>query len=128
MNCIGFETLRGAPVRVAFETAITAVEPAPDAGGLYISPGFIDLQVNGFLGVDFNDPKCTLEQIARSIRGIFATGVTRLYPTVITGGPQDMLASLRNLACAKDRLPEGEAIDGLHAEGPHISPDDGPRG
>jgi N-acetylglucosamine-6-phosphate deacetylase len=84
--------------------------------------------VNGFLGVDFNDPKCTPEQIARSIRGLFATGVTRFYPTVITGSPADMLGALRNLKSAKETLREGVAIDGFHVEGPHISPDDGPRG
>jgi N-acetylglucosamine-6-phosphate deacetylase len=131
MNCIGIETLGGTPVQVAFDTfdgAISAVEPASRSDGLYLSPGFIDLQVNGFLGVDFNDPKCTPEQIAHSIRGLFVTGVTRFYPTVITGSPADMLDALRNLRCAKEMLHEGGAMDGFHVEGPHISPDDGPRG
>jgi N-acetylglucosamine-6-phosphate deacetylase len=128
MNCIGIETFGGTPVRVTFDGTISAVEPARDSGGLYLAPGFIDLQVNGFLGVDFNDPKCSLEQIARSIRGLFATGVTRFYPTVITGSPAGMLGALRNLRCAKETLREGAAIDGFHVEGPHISPDDGPRG
>jgi N-acetylglucosamine-6-phosphate deacetylase len=59
---------------------------------------------------------------------MFSTGVTRFYPTVITGPPDDMAAALRNLARAKDSLPEGDAIDGFHVEGPHISADDGPRG
>src|SRR5580658_3749855 len=128
MNCIGIETFGGTPVRAIFDGEISAVEPVSDSSGLYIAPGFIDLQVNGFLGVDFNDPKCSLEQIARSIRGLFATGVTRFYPTVITGSPAGMLGALRNLRCAKETLREGAAIDGFHVEGPHISPDDGPRG
>src|SRR5580692_409820 len=128
MNCIGIETFGGTPVRAIFDGEISAVEPVSDSSGLYIAPGFIDLQVNGFLGVDFNDPKCTMEQIARSIRGLFATGVTRFYPTVITGSPADMLGALRNLKCAKETLREGAAMDGFHVEGPHISPDDGPRG
>jgi len=128
MNCIGIETFSGTPVSLTFDTAISAVEPAVDSGGLYLAPGFIDLQVNGFLGVDFNDPKCTPEQIARSIRGLISTGVTRFYPTVITGSPADMVAALRNLKSAKETLREGVAIDGFHVEGPHISPDEGPRG
>jgi N-acetylglucosamine-6-phosphate deacetylase len=128
MNCIGIETFSGAPVKVTFERSISSVEPVTESGGLYLAPGFIDLQVNGFLGVDFNDPKCTAEQIARSIRGLFATGVTRFYPTVITGSPTDMLGALRNLRCAREMLREGAAMDGFHVEGPHISPDDGPRG
>jgi N-acetylglucosamine-6-phosphate deacetylase len=39
-----------------------------------------------------------------------------------------MLSALRNLARAKANLPRGEAMDGFHVEGPHISSDDGPRG
>ncbi len=128
MNCIGIETFAGSPVKLTFEDAISSVEPVAYSGGLYLAPGFIDLQVNGFLGVDFNDPTCTQEEIARSIRGLFATGVTRFYPTVITGSPLDMLAALRNLKRAQETLREGGAIDGFHVEGPHISPDDGPRG
>lgn len=128
MNCIGIETFSGNPVQVTFDGTISAVTPVPSGNDLYISPGWIDLQVNGFFGVDFNDPKCTMEQIAGSIRAMFATGVTRFYPTVITGSPADMLGALRNLRCARENLREGVAIDGFHVEGPNISPDDGPRG
>src|SRR5436190_16450624 len=39
-----------------------------------------------------------------------------------------MRAALENLARAKDTLADGDAMDGFHVEGPHISPDDGPRG
>jgi N-acetylglucosamine-6-phosphate deacetylase len=39
-----------------------------------------------------------------------------------------MLACLRNLAAARESVPQGQAIDGFHVEGPHISPEDGPRG
>ncbi len=39
-----------------------------------------------------------------------------------------MLGALRNLARAKEALPEGIAMEGFHVEGPHISPEDGPRG
>ena len=113
---------------MTFDDTISAVERVSQSDGIYLSPGFIDLQVNGFLGVDFNDPECTPEQIARAIRALFATGVTRFYPTVITGSPAGMLDALRNLRCAKETLREGVAMDGFHVEGPHISPDDGPRG
>jgi N-acetylglucosamine-6-phosphate deacetylase len=39
-----------------------------------------------------------------------------------------MLGALRNLVRAKEELAEGGAIEGFHIEGPHISPEDGPRG
>ena len=48
------------------------------------TPGFFDLQVNGFGGVDFNDPALTPEQIHRAVLALRATGVTRFLPTLIT--------------------------------------------
>ena len=98
------------------------------ADGAWQSPGFTDIQVNGFAGADYNSPRTTLEEIARSLRALFSTGVTQLLPTVITGSPKDMLGALTNLARARRELPEGKAIAGFHVEGPHISSDDGPRG
>jgi N-acetylglucosamine-6-phosphate deacetylase len=129
MKCSGRSALCGSPVEVEFGEAIAAVREIPDvAGQEWLSPGFIDLQVNGFAGVDYNNPKTPHAEIERSIRVLFATGVTRFYPTVITGPPADMEAALRNLARARETVPGGEAIDGFHVEGPHISAEDGPRG
>lgn len=130
MKCSGLYAFTGAPVEVAFASTVAYTLPAeglPDDAP-YLAPGFIDLQVNGFAGVDYNDPALGPEDLARSIRALFSTGVTRLLPTVITGSPEDMRGALRRLAEARERLPEGAAIEGFHLEGPHISPEDGPRG
>src|SRR5207302_419720 len=112
------------------DSVITHVDPVLQAteNAVWIAPGFIDLQVNGFSGVDYNSPAAPLEEIARSIRTMFSTGVTRFFPTVITGSPEDMLGALRNLARARETLAEGPAMEAFHVEGPHISPHDGPRG
>jgi N-acetylglucosamine-6-phosphate deacetylase len=96
--------------------------------GVYTAPGFLDIQVNGFAGVDYNCPSTPHDEISRSLRALFATGVTRFYPTVITGSRADMLAALRNLAAARESVPHGHAMAGFHVEGPHICPEDGPRG
>ncbi len=98
------------------------------ADGTWLSPGFTDLQVNGFAGADYNSPATTLDAIAMSLRAMFSTGVTMCLPTVITGSPENMIGALRNLARAKQQLAEGRAIVGFHVEGPHISSEDGPRG
>jgi N-acetylglucosamine-6-phosphate deacetylase len=128
LNCFGIDALTGSPVEVEFGRTIEAVRPATFEDGLYLSPGWIDIQVNGFAGVDYNSPLVPHEEIARSVRAQLATGVTRLYPTVITGAPEDMEAALHNLSRARDEFPEGEAIAGFHVEGPHIGIEDGPRG
>ena len=114
---------------VDFDTTIRRVHAAEtNAGPLHIAPGFIDLQINGFAGVDFNNPHATVEEIGGALNAILATGVTRCLPTVITGPPGEMLASLGNLFRAKASLPRGRAIAGFHVEGPHIGAEDGPRG
>jgi N-acetylglucosamine-6-phosphate deacetylase len=92
------------------------------------APGFVDLQVNGFAGVDFNNPSAPQSELARAIDVILSTGVTRCLPTVITGPPDAMVAALRNLQKAKTELPRGRVFAGFHVEGPHSGADDGPRG
>jgi N-acetylglucosamine-6-phosphate deacetylase len=128
MKCSGIDALSGREAEVEYGAAIEAVRPGTTGTKLWLAPGWIDLQVNGFAGVDYNDPLTRHDDIACSIRGLFATGVTRFYPTVITGPPDRMESALRNLSQAKDELAEGAAMDGFHVEGPHISAEDGPRG
>ena len=108
---------------------IQAVLPSDaDPDGVWTAPGLIDLQVNGFRGVDYNSPDSPMKEIARSIAALRETGVTRFYPTVITGSNAHMRSCLAHLARAKRELPLGSSIAGLHVEGPWISPHDGPRG
>jgi len=129
MICSGIDAFTGESIAIEFDRTIQSVrtvEPLRDAP--CIAPGFIDLQVNGFAGVDFNNPGASLEDISRAIDAILHTGVTRFLPTVITGAPDHMLACLQNLRRAQTTLPHGHAIAGFHVEGPHISPEDGPRG
>ena len=108
--------------------SIERVEAATDCADRYISPGWIDIQVNGFAGVDYNRADAPHDEIARSIEAQRESGVTRFYPTVITGSQENMAGSLRNLAKAKRTLADGRAMPGFHLEGPWISPLDGPRG
>src|ERR1700716_4251825 len=117
-NCSGRAAATGVPLDLVFDDTILSVAAAAaDDGNLWIAPGFIDLQVNGFAGVDYNDPETSHEEIARSIQVLFSTGVPRFFPTVITGSPAMMEAALRNLSRAKDTLPEGEAIEGFYVQG-----------
>ena len=130
MKCSGIDPATGEQMEISFGDHITGIDPllSPSPGSAYVAPGWIDLQVNGFAGVDYNSPTASHESIAQSIRAMFQTGVTRFYPTVITGSPDDMIGALRNLAAAKESIAEGAAMEAFHVEGPYISPEDGPRG
>jgi len=132
MICSGRNVATGEFVTVEFDNLIRKVTPGDPgnsvAADLWIAPGFIDIQVNGFAGVDFNRPHTHPADLQRALALIVSTGVTRCLPTVITGPPEDMLTCLRNLAQARGELPLGHAIAGFHIEGPHIASEDGPRG
>ncbi len=119
------------PVEVRFENVITGIDPLVgrvDGKLPLLGAGWIDLQVNGFAGADYCDPHCPLEDIARSLDVQLSTGVTRILATIITNSEENLVGALRNLADAKEKLPNGEMIEAIHVEGPYISPEDGPRG
>jgi N-acetylglucosamine-6-phosphate deacetylase len=86
-------------------------------------PGFFDLQVNGFAGVDFNGEGLTAGAVRVALDRLRATGVTRCLPTLITSAFDRFAENARVLASMPDA-----AIAGLHMEGPYLSPEDGPRG
>ena len=107
---------------------IQEVDPAA-APMPWISPGLIDIQVNGFGGHDANAPDVTPTTIAELVRSLWSRGVTALCPTVITAPEEAILRALQAIdaACSGDPL-IGHSIPSIHVEGPFISPEDGPRG
>lgn len=92
-----------------------------DAAGGYVSPGFIDLHIHGYLGKDVCDGE---EESIRTIsKGILANGVTGYLPTTMTVDMKVIkkaLEVLRNLKAESENW-EGSTILGCHAEGPFIS-------
>jgi N-acetylglucosamine-6-phosphate deacetylase len=96
---------------------VEAVGLAGAGAGLAV-PGFIDVQVNGFAGVDFL-PASTGDY-ARAAEAMAATGVTGYLPTLITAPPDAYREGLATLAA----LPAGgPRMLGAHLEGPFLSPD-----
>jgi N-acetylglucosamine-6-phosphate deacetylase len=96
---------------------------------LRIAPGLIDIQINGYDGVDFNDPAAGAEQIAATAQRLRRTGVTHFCPTVITGSSEQITDCLSHLIQAAGESSDfRRAMLGIHLEGPFISPEDGPRG
>jgi N-acetylglucosamine-6-phosphate deacetylase len=90
--------------------------------------GFVDLQVNGYGGVDFASPDLDLEMIVSATRKLGKEGTTVFLPTLISGPPGIYERNLPILAEALE-LPEiKDHLPGLHLEGPFISKNPGTRG
>lgn len=125
-------TLDGAAARLVVEEGrIAAVEPFEgDAAGLpWLAPGLVDLQLNGYAGIDFNSPPLAASDVVRATRLLWSQGVTTYLPTVITNSDENIASSLRGIAaaCREDAL-AASSIAGIHLEGPFLSPVDGARG
>ncbi|NOD77706.1 N-acetylglucosamine-6-phosphate deacetylase [Ruegeria sp. HKCCD4332] len=89
-----------------------------DLSGDILSPGYVDLQVNGGGGVMFNDAPSveTLQRIAQAHRGL---GAIAILPTLITDTPAKTTAAIQAaIQAVRQRVP---GIAGLHLEGPHLS-------
>lgn len=99
-----------------------------DAKGKYIAPGLIDIQINGFLGVDFSDQDLTIEDMRKATKALWKVGVTTFFPTVITNNQTNLKKSFSNLSGALDDEKIAMSVPGFHLEGPYISPVQGYRG
>jgi N-acetylglucosamine-6-phosphate deacetylase len=88
--------------------------------------GFVDLQVNGFGGVNLSSPLLTLAQVAALSAALAGRGTLAFCPTVITSGLDVYRAALPVLARAV-RASAGWPcrLLGIHLEGPFISPQEG---
>jgi len=109
---------------------IAAIEPIPQTSDLpWISPGFVDLQVNGYGGQEFNDFALTTEKVEQVCRALSPSGTTSFLPTATTHSIEMLSNTLRTLATACDESAEVAArVPGFHLEGLYISTEDGPRG
>lgn len=126
----GRDPLSGEFVEVTVEDgAIRSIEPRASGDDLWLSPGFIDLQVNGYRGCDLNAESITPDVVIALMDRLFAVGVTTFVPTLITAREDRIIAALRAIAEARSRSPLARhVIPFVHIEGPHLSPADGPRG
>jgi N-acetylglucosamine-6-phosphate deacetylase len=103
---------------------------SPTSGALsWVGPGLVDLQINGYGGMDFNSTPLDGEIMWRVTRALWREGVTTYYPTIITNSDEAIEGAVRTIARVRsqDGLVES-SVAGIHLEGPFISPEDGPRG
>lgn len=93
----------------------------PGTGTQIAAPGFVDLQVNGFAGVDLLS--AGVEGYTKACQALAATGVTAFQPTLITSAPVELRRALDTLKQVMAEPSAGARVLGAHLEGPFLSPD-----
>jgi len=84
--------------------------------------GFIDLQVNGYAGIDFNQNDLGAEDMHKACARLKEDGVKGILATIITTSIEEMSMRLRRIVDLRERDPLAkEIILGLHIEGPFVS-------
>jgi len=91
-----------------------------DASGLILTPGFIDLQINGAFGHDFTADPATIWPAAAQLPRY---GVTSFLPTIVTS-PLETVAAAQEVVSRNSHYgPSGATPLGVHAEGPFLNPE-----
>ena len=87
-----------------------------------MNAGWIDLQINGYAGVDFNAPGLTVEAVKEVTDRLASDGTAGFMPTLVTGDPEMLISTVRTVMAARRKYAVCEkAILGFFLEGPFIS-------
>lgn len=90
-----------------------------DAGGNYISPGFIDIHIHGGGGSDFMDG--SVKDFLTIAETHLQYGTTALVPTTLTAEKEDLLNTLDVYKKANAKNKAGAQFMGMHIEGPYFA-------
>jgi N-acetylglucosamine-6-phosphate deacetylase len=96
---------------------VVAIGLAGGKRGRVAIPGFVDLQVNGYGGVDFL--AASTDDYRRAGEALLTAGVTAYQPTFITSAEATTVEALRAMPAEGP----GPRVIGAHLEGPFLSPD-----
>ena len=139
----GINYLDYTPVSVEFENGIiTNVERinafSDNKSPLFIAPGLIDIQINGYLSISFSlegaenttasGGQLSVDDVKIITEALWKEGVTTYFPTLTTNSQELLLKNISILKLAKDDPSLLGSIAGFHLEGPYISAIDGYRG
>src|SRR5438874_311620 len=91
----------------------------------FICPGFVDLQLNGFSGVDFSSSTLTAEEVIAVLPSLWKTGTTTFCPTLITNSHERLRKNIQVLEQARQINSNVRAsVPCYHLEGPYLSPNE----
>ncbi|WP_432876642.1 N-acetylglucosamine-6-phosphate deacetylase [Kribbella sp. CA-245084] len=123
-------TADGRGVRVRYSTdGILEITDLPSAPDVLLIPGLVDIQLNGYGGLDVNDPSRPASELSDLVRALWRQGVTTVYPTIISANDATTTALVTRATAARASDPVvAYGVPGLHLEGPYISSAEGARG
>ena len=132
MNLIGTSIFTHETLSITVDngivTKVDILESSSKKALPFIAPGFLDIQVNGYIGKDYST-ELTKDEIEQLIYHLAKGGVSQHVPTIITNSEENIIKSIVAVVKARE---ESElvhnAIPALHIEGPFISPREGARG
>lgn len=107
---------------------VTELEDPGTAGGPWVGPGLVDLQINGYRGHDFNHAPLDHRTALAVSAELPAQGITAYLPTLISNTEAATTQALHTIAATSAAGGAARVIAGVHLEGPFISDQDGPRG
>jgi N-acetylglucosamine-6-phosphate deacetylase len=83
---------------------------------------FLDLQINGYAGVDFNGAELSPDDMHRACEALREDGVEGILATIITDEMPTLCNRLARLADLRERDPlVQEIVLGIHLEGPFLN-------
>lgn len=104
-------------------------DPKEYNGSLLYAPVFIDLQINGYQGINFSDStRLTENDVYQVVKTLWSHGVAYFLPTITTNSFENILNSFKILTSCRQNAEIARSVPGYHLEGPYISSEDGPRG
>ncbi len=89
-----------------------------DVKGAFISPGFIDTHIHGFMGSGTDN--CTTEAMLQMSKDLAQYGVTSFNPTMYPSSEDEMIKNIKAIVAAMGKE-DGAKIMGIHLEGPFFS-------
>ncbi len=130
----GISVFTNSPVEITVENGIiTKVKNIDTRESIedfpFISPGFLDMQVNGYRGSDYSLDTFSEEDFVKIVDSLAESGTTQHVATIVTRPQATIVRTLKTIVELIEKYPEfRSALAGIHIEGPYISSEDGPRG
>ena len=88
-------------------------------------PGYVDLQVNGYIGVDYSSEELTADDFVLSAEKLIESGTYMFLPTIITSPMERYQRNIELILTVVEKEGLQEHIPGIHLEGPFLCPQPG---